>query len=77
MPSASQKYENTRIFVTKNRNVLENASIPETKPFPRAVKRADANIFVPMNKKESEKITKPDLAILYTSEPSLKNIPTM
>ena len=66
-PSTSNNKGNSNNAITKNTNVLKKDRMADTLPFEKAVKKLDAKMFNPVNKKLNEKIEKPYFASLKVS----------
>ena len=73
-PVTPNKFGNISNDTSKNTKVLKNERIADILPLFKAVNIAEENMFIPINRRDIEKILNPLNAIVNTDVPSLAKI---
>ena len=73
-PVTPNKFGNISNDTSKNTKVLKNERIADILPLFKAVNIAEENMFIPINRRDIEKILNPLNAIVNTDVPTLAKI---
>lgn len=73
-PVTPNKFGNISNDTSKNTKVLKNERIADILPLFKAVNIAEENMFIPINRRDIEKILNPLNAIVNTDVPALAKI---